>query len=104
MYRNGVLIGRAGFTLDAQVKGSHVYSALAAIDSAGRRDWLSTTSIARSRAPDIKGLAAHLSIAPEFLAHLRSAIVPGTTLVVTDMPVSRQTHSSSGYGILTTSR
>jgi hypothetical protein len=104
VYRNGALIGRAGFTLDGQVNGSHVYSALAAVDSAGRRDWLSTTSIGQSKAPDIKALSAHLSIAPEFLAHLRSAIVPGNTLIVTDMPVSRQTHSSSGYGIMTTSR
>jgi hypothetical protein len=38
----GVLVGRAGFTLDGQVNGNHVYSALAAVDSAGRRDWLST--------------------------------------------------------------
>jgi L,D-transpeptidase catalytic domain len=104
VYRNGALIGRAGFTLDGQVNGSHVYSALAPVDSAGRRDWLSTTSIGQSKAPDIKALSAHLSIAPEFLTHLRSVIVPGSTLIVTDMPVSRQTHSSSGYGILTTSR
>jgi hypothetical protein len=104
VYRNGTLIGRAGFTLDGQVNGSHVYSALATVDSTGRRDWLSTTSIGHSKAPNIKTLAAHLSIAPEFLTHLRSAIVPGITLIVTDMPVSRQTHSSSGYGILTTSR
>ena len=104
VYRNGVLIGRAGFTLDGQVNGSHVYSALPTVDSAGRRDWLSTTSIGQSKAPNIKALAVHLSIAPEFLTHLRSAIAPGSTLIVTDMPVSRRTHSSSDYGILTTSR
>jgi hypothetical protein len=104
VYRNGVQIGRASFKLDARVKGSHVYSALATIDSAGRRDWLSTTSIGRAKAPDLKALAPKLSIAPEFIADLQTAIAPGSTLIVTDLPVSRQTHSGSGYNILTSSR
>ena len=49
----------------------------------------------------LTALAAHLSIAPEFIAHLRAAVAPGSTLIVTDLPVSRQTHSKSGFGILT---
>ena len=103
VYRNGVLIGQAGFTIGERVTGSHVYSALATVDAAGRRDWLSTTSIGRAKAPNPKALAQHLSIAPEFIAHLRPAVVPGTTLIITDLPVSRQTHSGSGYSILTAS-
>ena len=101
VYRNGVQIGRASFAIADRVSGSHVYSALATIDSAGRRDWLSTNSIGHAGAPNLKSLAAHLSIAPEFIAHLRTAVVPGSTLIVTDMPVSRQTRSSAGYSILT---
>ena len=101
MYRNGVQIGRARFDLGGRVRGSHVYSALATFDSAGRRDWLVVTSIGRAKAPNLKTLASRLSIAPEFAAQVRAAIVPGSTLIVTDMPVSRQTRSSSGFGILT---
>lgn len=101
IYRNGVQIGRARFDLGAGVSGSHVYSALATFDSAGQRDWLATTSIGRAKPPNLKALASRLSIAPEFAAQVRAAIAPGSTLIVTDMPVSRQTHSSSGFGIMT---
>ena len=101
VYRNGVQIGRASFAIADRVSGSHVYSALATVDAAGRRDWLSTNSIGSAKAPNLKALAAHLSIAPEFIAHLRTAIAPGSTLIVTDLPVSRQTHNGSGFGILT---
>ena len=102
VYRNGVQIGRASFAIADRVSGTHVYSALATVDAAGRRDWLSTNSIGHAGAPNLKKLAAQLSIAPEFIAHLRAAVAPGSTLIVTDMPVSRQTRSGSGFGILTT--
>lgn len=101
VYRNGVQIGRARFDLDERVSGSHVYSALATVDSAGCRDWLATTSIGRAKAPDLKALASRLSIAPDFAAQVRAALTPGSTLIVTDMPVSRQTRSGAGFGILT---
>ena len=104
VYRNGVLIGRAGFQFNGRVSGSHVYSALETVDSAGRRDWLSTTGIGHTTAPNPKDLAKHLSIAPEFREHLLVAIKPGTTLIVSDLPVSRQTHSGSGFNILTAGR
>ena len=37
------------------------------------------------------------------IAQLRTAVVPGSTLIVTDLPVSRQKHSGSGFNILTAS-
>jgi hypothetical protein len=86
------------------LSGSHVYSALETSDPAGNRDWLSTTSIGSAKAPNPKYLAQHLSIAPEFREHLLVAIKPGTTLIVSDLPVSRQTHSGSGFNILTAAR
>lgn len=100
VYRNGVLIGRAGFEFDGQVSGTHVYSALDTVDSAGRRDWLSTTSVGGGRSPNPKKLAENLRIAPEFIANLRTAVQPGTTLVVSDLTVSRQTQSGTGFNIL----
>jgi hypothetical protein len=37
----------------------------------------------------------------KILSRLLPTTEMGSTLIVTDMPVSRQTHSSSGFGILT---
>ena len=48
VYRNGVEIGRAsiGGVNTRLVSGTHVFSALSTVDSDGRRDWLSSSSIA----------------------------------------------------------
>lgn len=102
VYRDGVQIGRTAFSPDPRerITGSHVYSALGNVDADGRRDWLSTTSIGGGRAPNVKALAARTAIPAEFLVKVRGIIAPGTTLILTDMPVSRQTRSKSGFGIL----
>jgi hypothetical protein len=82
--------------------GSHVYSALDKFDASGRREWISTASFGRARAPRIKELAKRVTIAPEFLERARPVVSPGTTLIITDVRVSSQTHSGSGFNILTT--
>ncbi len=102
VYRNGVEIGRASIGgLSARlISGTHVFSALATSDSDGRRDWLSSTSIG-GRRPNIKDLAKRVAIPPTFQQDVRSLITPGTTLIVTDQPVTRRTHSTPGFNILT---
>jgi hypothetical protein len=102
VYRNGVEIGRASVGgLNARlVSGTHVFSALATIDSDGRRDWLASTSIG-GRRPNIKDLAQRVAIPPAFQQDVRSLITPGTALIVTDQPVSGRTHSTPGFNILT---
>ena len=101
VYRNGIEIGRApvggvrGFT------GSYVYSALANVDADGRRDWLSTASVG-GRAPNLKDLVKQARVDQQFLANIRALISPGSTLILTDMPVSVSTRSGSGFNILTT--
>jgi hypothetical protein len=104
VYRNGVEIGRAAVSTTSLGRGfgSHVYSALDKFDANRRREWISTASFGRSRTPDIKELARRVTIAPEFLEHARAAVLPGTTLIVTDVHVGRQTRSRSGFSILTT--
>ncbi|HEY2774861.1 MAG TPA: L,D-transpeptidase [Candidatus Binatia bacterium] len=105
VYRNGVQIGRASFGLDEQrrVHGSHVYSALAAANVDGPREWLSTTSIGGGTAPDVKTLAAATTtISAEFVRNVRAIVEPGTSLILTDLPVSPQTHSEKGFEIMTT--
>jgi hypothetical protein len=104
VYRNGTEIGRAAAAINGwgRGSGSFVYSALNKLDANGRREWISTASFGRGRAPDIKELAKRLTIAPEFLDHVRGAISPGTTLIITDVRVTSQTHSGSGFNILGT--
>jgi len=101
VYRNGVEIGRAPIGGLRGVHGAHVYSALANVDAKGRRDWLSVTSVG-GRAPNLKDLAKQVSVDQQFLAQARALITPGTTLILTDAPVSVSTRSGSGFNILTT--
>lgn len=105
VYRNGVQIGRTAFWLDKKVKvtGNHVYSALEGLDEQGRFKWLATTSIGGGDAPNIKDLAGLTDIPPAFTEKVRPIIVPGSTLILTDLPVSSQTRSSGqDFRILTT--
>jgi hypothetical protein len=107
IYRNGVQIGRCAFALDrkkAVVRGSHVYSALARVDAKGRRDWLAVNSIGGGKAPEIKSLAGLTRMPAGFAEKVRPIIAPGTTLILTELPVSSQTRSDQDFRILTTSR
>jgi hypothetical protein len=70
VYRNGVQIGRTTFVLDrkkAGIRGSHVYSALAKVDTKDAAIGSPQTSIGGGRAPDLKSLAAVTTIPAEFL-------------------------------------
>jgi hypothetical protein len=102
VYRNALEIGRAAFGRgqSSQISGSHVYSALATVGGDGRRDWLSTASVG-GKAPDIKDFANRIVISPVFLDNVRALVAPGTTLILTNAPVSGQTQSSAGFNILT---
>ena len=102
VYRNGVEIGRAPVTglETTRLSGTYVYSTGSGTDSAGRRDWISTASVGR-KPPNLKDLKDRISIDSNFLQDVRAMISPGTTLVLTDAPVSSQTHSGTGFNILT---
>jgi hypothetical protein len=101
LYRNGVEIGRAPVNgLDsAGVSGTYVYAANATRDSAGRREWISTASVGK-QAPDLKDLQKRIAIDPSHLKDVSSIITPGTTLILTNAPVTNQTHSAPGFSIL----
>jgi hypothetical protein len=68
------------------------------IPSAG--DWIPTASLG-GKPPNLKDLANRGSISPDFLADVGALITPGTTLVITDAPVSARTRSAPGFNILT---
>lgn len=104
VFRNGVQIGRSAFVLDKKVdvSGSHIYSALDGLDSNGARDWLAVTSIGGGKVPDVKILANSTKIPSKFLEKVRAVIAPGTTLILTELPVSSQTQSGQDFRILAT--
>lgn len=99
VYRNGVEIGRAPVNGLGRISGSHAYSATAIMDGSGHREWLSIASMG-GRTPNLKALGAHIGVDPAFMADMRSVITPGTSLIITSMPVNNNTHSGSGYSIL----
>ena len=43
---------------------------------------------------------AAAGIPPEFIASVRSVVLPGTTMVLTDKPVNGDTQSKPGFKIL----
>ena len=102
VYRNGAEIGRAPVTglETARLAGTYVYSADSTIDSSGRRDWISTASVGR-KGPDLKKLEDHILANSSFLQDIRPLIITGTTLVLTNAPVTNQTQSGPGFSILT---
>jgi hypothetical protein len=100
VYRNGVEIGRAPVGRLGGFTGWYVYSALADIDAAGQHEWLSTVGGGGS-APKIRDLVKQASVDQQFLAGVRTLITLGSTLILTDAPVSVSTRSGSGINIHT---
>lgn len=101
VYRGGVEIGRAPFGGLHGLTGVYVYYAMPSFDAAGKRNWLSTASIV-GQAPKPKDLVNQIAVDPNFLAETRALITTGTTLIVTDAPVSTETPHNAGFDILTT--
>jgi hypothetical protein len=103
VYRNGAEIGRAPVGGLEGISGSYAFSALAMVDSSGRRNWLSIASVGGG-APNLTELASRIAVDPGFLANARALITPGTSLIVTDAPAGADTRSGSDFSILTSSR
>jgi hypothetical protein len=101
VFRNGVEIGRAPVGGLKGLSGSYVYSALATVEADGTHDWLSTAATGGTP-PNIKALVKQVTVDQGFLASARALVTPGTTLILTDMPVSVSTRSGTGFNILTT--
>ncbi len=102
VYRSGVEIGRAAIGgADARRSyGNHVYSALDETNPDGGHRWNALGSLDGGAAPDISELRKRLEIPPDFLAHLRESVTPGTTLVLTDQPVNDTVQSGPGFNVL----
>ena len=99
VYRNGVEIGRSPVSGVERLSGSYVFTALQSLDPSGRREWISTASSGR-RAPNLKELVNRFRVSSAFDDDIQSLITPGTTLVITNLPVNASTHSAPGFNIL----
>lgn len=90
VYRNGVRIGRA----PVQVSGfggfgNHVFNRIApAGDSTSRDRWMTVGRNGKSDRTSFESLRKRVSFNEEFRTILRKIVVPGTTVIVTDLPVS----------------
>ena len=101
VYRNGTEIGRSPLHGLEGLTGLYVYSALEKVDESGRREWFSTASMVGT-APDIRDLMKRVRINQQFLDRTRTLIRPGTTLVLTDAPVSTGARRNSKLDLFTT--
>ena len=104
VYRNGVEIGRASVTVpQGEHIGIQVFTALDKIDADGRREWLAVAAIADGGKVSLPDVARSSPIPEGFLQKTREAAAAGTTLILSDLPVSPDTQSKPGFNILTAS-
>jgi len=82
--------------------GNHVYTALPGTTPDGAHRWSALGIGDGPSAPSVEEVRKHLVIPPAFIAQLRAAVVPGTTLVITDHHVDPTTRSGPGFSILDT--
>ena len=105
VYRNGVEIGHASVTVpETEHIGIQVFTALDKIDADGHREWLAVAAIGDGSKVSVPDLARRSSIPEGFLQKAREAVIAGTTLILSDLPVSPDTQSKPGFNILTASR
>jgi hypothetical protein len=99
VYRNGVEIGRSVIR-SVGIKGLHIFSALDGRDEQGRSKWIRVDGKPAANDPNIADMAQKSGIDQQFIVGVRSVVIPGTTLVFTDQPVSPKTQSAPGVKIL----
>ena len=99
VYRNGVEIGRSSVRT-IEIKGLHIFSALAGRDDQGRSKWIRVDGKPAANDPNIAEMASKAGIADAFITGVREVVIPGTTLVFTDQPVNPSTQSKPGFKIL----
>ena len=88
VFRNGNAIGRAAVEISGKGGvGNHVFTLLGGPSGKASR-WMCVTN--EGRTVDPADLAARLHFNPVFAQKLRDALTPGTTVVVTDLPLVRK--------------
>lgn len=90
VYRNGVRIGRAAVRISGLGKfGNHVFTRVApASDTTSRNRWMTVGRNGVRDRVNFDSVRKRVSFNEEFRSILRGIVVPGTTVVITDLPVS----------------
>jgi hypothetical protein len=99
VYRNGVEIGRTPFTARLP-KGQHVYSAVDGADAAGRLKWIRVDGKPQQHDPSFTEIARAGGVPEQLFAGIRSVVAPGTTMVISDLPVDKSTQSEPDFKIM----
>lgn len=90
VYRNGVRIGRAAVRIGGIGKfGNHVFTRIApAGDTTSRNRWMTVGRNGSTDRTSFDSLRKRVSFNESFRTILQGIVAPGTTVVVTDLPVS----------------
>ena len=90
VYRNGVRIGRAAVRINGLGKfGNHVFTRIAPVgDTTSRNRWMTVGRNGATDRTSFDSLRKRVSFSEEFRTILQGIVAPGTTLIVTDLPVS----------------
>jgi len=83
--------------------GVQVFTALDRTDADGHREWLAVAAIGDGKPVIVPDLAKRSKIPAGFFQKVREAVMPGTTLIVSDPAVSPDAQSKPGFNILTAS-
>jgi hypothetical protein len=96
VYRNGIRIGRAAARISGLGKfGNHVFTRVAPVgDTTSRNRWMSVGRNGSADRTNFDSLRNRVSFNEEFRTILQGIVVPGTTLVITDLPVSGKRENS----------
>jgi len=90
VYRNGVRIGKGGVRISGFGKfGNHVFTRVASAgDTSSPRRWMAVDQNGRADRMGFDSMITRLELNPDFRSLLRGTVVPGTTFIVTDLPIS----------------
>jgi hypothetical protein len=90
VYRNGVRIGRAAVRVNGLGKfGNHVFTRIApAGDTTSRNCWMTVGRNGATDRTSFDSLRKRVTFSEEFRSILQGIVAPGTTVIVTDLPVS----------------
>jgi hypothetical protein len=100
VYRNGVSIGRAGVRISGMGKfGNHVFTRIAAPgDTTSRNRWMTVGKGGRRDGTKFDSLRKRIDFSPGFREKLQEIVVPGTTVVITDLPVAGKRVRDVSFG------
>ena len=109
-YSNGVQIGRGGvaFTRPEDPLPSAVFTLLAGdttqpspiVEGKPMLRWLAVDLASGTADVDPAAVLARARVAPDFAAKLYDALVPGSTLMLTDLPATRSTTTAPDFTVL----